>query len=102
MASEIESGSDAAAEGTLGFENLSLLGRLHCFNPLDHPPGNHHDPHLQTALPADRFEMFLIGVSFHLRDLKLGIVAGGTRDLIELLLNFNRSDGMPLIRFGGP
>jgi hypothetical protein len=82
VASEIESGSDAAAEGALGFKDLPLFGWLHRFNPLDHPPGNHHDPHLQTALPADRFEMRLIGVSFHMRDLKLGTAAGGTGNLI--------------------
>lgn len=92
VAAEIEPGPDAAAERTLGFEDLPLLGGRHRFNLFDHPPGNHHDAHLQTARPADRFEVLFIGVSFHMRDLELGLAAGGTRDLIELLLNFKRGD----------
>lgn len=79
---EIETGADAAAKGAFGFKDMPLFGRLHPFNFLDHPPGNHHGPHLQAALPADRFKVLFAGIPFNMGDLELGLTAGGARDLV--------------------
>ena len=82
VAAEIKRRPHPAAEGTSGFKHMPLFGRLHRFNPFDHDRRNDHDPHLQVAAPANGFEVLFLGVSFHALDLKLGVAAGGTRDLI--------------------
>jgi len=82
MKAEIESGADAAAERTLGFEDMTRFGRLHRLDPFDHLPGDDHNAHLQAALPAGRFEVLFFGVAFHVRDLEFVLAAGGTGNLV--------------------
>jgi hypothetical protein len=82
VTAEVKSGPHAAAERTLGFKDMALFVRLHRLDPFDHDTRNHHDPHLQAATSADRLEMLFLGIPLHRRDLKVGLSADGTGDLI--------------------